>query len=199
MELKEAVKSSRTKVSFFDKAEREFFLQKAKSRFLNNSDRNTSFFHSIVKRNNSRNAIAFICRDDGSITHDQDEIASQFINFYTSLFGAHVEAKPIDPTVLAVGPSLEDAQKLELIHSVIPAEIKDALFNIGNDKAPVPDGYTSAFFKINWDFIRIEIVAAVKEFFTSGQLLRRLNATIIALIPKTTINPKGICFHSSSF
>nr|GFA97345.1 RNA-directed DNA polymerase, eukaryota, reverse transcriptase zinc-binding domain protein [Tanacetum cinerariifolium] len=49
---------------------------------------------------------------------------------------------------------------------------------------PGPDGFTAAFFKDTWDMIGVDVIKAVKEFFTNGRLLKELNHTIIALIPK---------------
>ncbi|GKE36304.1 putative RNA-directed DNA polymerase, eukaryota, reverse transcriptase zinc-binding domain protein, partial [Tanacetum coccineum] len=53
-----------------------------------------------------------------------------------------------------------------------------------NDKSPGPDGYTAAFFKEAWDIIKQDVIKAVQEFFLNGTLLKELNHTIIALIPK---------------
>ncbi|GJW18842.1 protein LAZ1 [Tanacetum coccineum] len=58
------------------------------------------------------------------------------------------------------------------------------MFDIGNDKAPRPDGYTSAFFKKAWDIVGIEVCDAVRDFFLNGQILKEINQTFIALIPK---------------
>ncbi|GJT91413.1 RNA-directed DNA polymerase, eukaryota, reverse transcriptase zinc-binding domain protein [Tanacetum coccineum] len=50
-------------------------------------------------------------------------------------------------------------------------EIKDAIFGIGNDKAPGPYGYTSMVFKQSWDIVGGDVCGAVKEFFKSNKLL----------------------------
>ncbi|GAA0167130.1 hypothetical protein LIER_22132 [Lithospermum erythrorhizon] len=68
-------------------------------------------------------------------------------------------------------------------------EIRWALFDIGDERAPGPDGFTASFFKANWDTVREDVVRAVREFYTTGRLLRQLNHTIIALIPKTDRDP----------
>ncbi|KAK6120216.1 hypothetical protein DH2020_046122 [Rehmannia glutinosa] len=52
--LCDSVKELKAKETFLAKAERSFLAQKAKCDFLNNSDRNTKFFHNIVKRNSLR-------------------------------------------------------------------------------------------------------------------------------------------------
>nr|GFA57722.1 zinc knuckle CX2CX4HX4C [Tanacetum cinerariifolium] len=53
-----------------------------------------------------------------------------------------------------------------------------------DDKSPGPDGYTATFFKEAWTIVGDEVANAIREFFTNGKLLKELNHTIIALIPK---------------
>ncbi|KAL0295423.1 UNVERIFIED_CONTAM: putative ribonuclease H protein [Sesamum calycinum] len=52
------------------------------------------------------------------------------------------------------------------------------------DKAPGPDGYSSGFYKAAWPVIGEEVATAILEFFTTGRLLKQVNTTILALIPK---------------
>ncbi|GKC06324.1 reverse transcriptase domain, reverse transcriptase zinc-binding domain protein [Tanacetum coccineum] len=62
---------------------------------------------------------------------------------------------------------------------------------VGCDKSSRPDGYTAAFFKGAWKIVGSDVVNAVKEFFVNGKLLKELNHTVIALIPKIQ-NPTRI-------
>ncbi|GJS44921.1 putative reverse transcriptase domain, reverse transcriptase zinc-binding domain protein [Tanacetum coccineum] len=59
---------------------------------------------------------------------------------------------------------------------------RDAMFAMGDNKAPGPDRYTAAFFKEAWDVLASDVNKAIKEFFTNEVLLKELNHTIIALI-----------------
>lgn len=59
------------------------------------------------------------------------------------------------------------------------------MFDIGNDKAPGPDGYSAAFYKNSWSIVGDEVCDAIKDFFKNGKLLREVNSTLISLIPKT--------------
>jgi len=77
-------------------------------------------------------------------------------------------------------------QAASLLKEVTSEEIKEALFSIGNDKAPGPDGYSALFFKRAWDIIGVQMCDAVKEFFISGSLLKQMNHTLIALVPKSS-------------
>ncbi|VFQ77908.1 unnamed protein product [Cuscuta campestris] len=67
-------------------------------------------------------------------------------------------------------------------------EVKEVVFDIGNDKAPGPDGYTAAFFKNQWATIGQDVYGAVLEFFTSGKLLKQINLAMIVLLPKFAHN-----------
>ena len=79
---------------------------------------------------------------------------------------------------------LDLAHMVEMIKPVEDEEIKIALFDIDDNKSPGPDGFSSKFFKSMWDTVSKDFCAAVKEFFESGEMLKEINATVIALIPK---------------
>ncbi|XP_058192110.1 uncharacterized protein LOC131309505 [Rhododendron vialii] len=63
-------------------------------------------------------------------------------------------------------------------------EIRDTFWSLNPSKAPGPDGYNAGFFRKAWPIIGHEVSIAVKSFFRSGQLLRKANSTIVALVPK---------------
>ncbi|GKA40664.1 hypothetical protein Tco_0733257 [Tanacetum coccineum] len=71
--------------------------------------------------------------------------------------------------------SNEDAS--DMIRSVNDEEIKHAMFDIDNNKAPGPDGYSSKFFKQAWD----------------------VNATIISLVPKLNTPNKVFDFSPIAY
>lgn len=81
---------------------------------------------------------------------------------------------------------LSSQQADDMIRDVSSEEIKSVIFSIGDDKSPGPDGFTAAFFKHAWDTVGTEVVNAVREFFVTGKLLKEVNHTIIALIPKVS-------------
>ena len=62
--------------------------------------------------------------------------------------------------------------------------MKQALFEIQDNKAPGPDGYSSHFFKQSWSIIAEDITSAILDFFRSGKILRQINSTTLCLIPK---------------
>ncbi|GKF88614.1 hypothetical protein Tco_0259491, partial [Tanacetum coccineum] len=52
-----------------------------------------------------------------------------------------------------------------MVRKISNQEVKDAIFSIGDDKLPGPDGFTSAFFKEAWNIITNDVYLAVREFF----------------------------------
>lgn len=74
------------------------------------------------------------------------------------------------------------------------------MFAMPNNKVPGPDGYSAEFFWESWEIVGVDMIAAVKEFFTAGRLLRQFNTTVISLIPKvvgadqlTQFRPISLC------
>ncbi|GKC69158.1 RNA-directed DNA polymerase, eukaryota, reverse transcriptase zinc-binding domain protein [Tanacetum coccineum] len=85
----------------------------------------------------------------------------------------------------------EEAQRM--VRAISDSEIKNAMFEIEDSKAPGPDGYTARFYKSAWSIVGKEICQAIKEFFLNGKLLGEVNATLISLVPKIPGRPIACC------
>ncbi|KAK4384120.1 Retrovirus-related Pol polyprotein from type-2 retrotransposable element R2DM [Sesamum angolense] len=79
---------------------------------------------------------------------------------------------------------LMDDKARAIIRPVTIDEVKTAFFDIEEDKAPGPDGFSSGFFKAAWPVVGEEVSKAIIDFFKTGRLLKQLNATLLTLIPK---------------
>nr|GEV72208.1 reverse transcriptase domain-containing protein [Tanacetum cinerariifolium] len=66
---------------------------------------------------------------------------------------------------------VSDEATVKMIVDVFDNEIKKAMFEIDDSKAPGPDGFNAAFFKKPWSIIRTDVCKAVREFFMSGRML----------------------------
>ena len=78
--------------------------------------------------------------------------------------------------------SLED--NMSLIKLVDNHQIREAVFQMDKFKAPGPDGFGAAFFPNHWHIIQNDVCQAARSFFPEGKLLKQINHTLIALIPK---------------
>ncbi|KAL0295386.1 UNVERIFIED_CONTAM: Transposon TX1 uncharacterized protein [Sesamum calycinum] len=79
---------------------------------------------------------------------------------------------------------LTEDEARAIIRPVTTEEVKIAFFDIEEDKAPGPDGFSSGFFKAAWPVVGEEVSSAIIDFFKTGRLLKQLNATLLTLIPK---------------
>lgn len=97
-----------------------------------------------------------------------------------------------------MGPSINEEDFNFLDAPILDDEIKNALFHIGDDKAPGPDGFYAAFFKSNWDLVERDFLQAAQEFFNSGKFLKQFNHAALALIPKSKHAPEAKDFKPIS-
>lgn len=77
----------------------------------------------------------------------------------------------------------EDDNKLLLQHFSME-EVKKAVFTLGADKSPGPDGFPAFFFQKIWEVVKDDILAMVEESREKRHMSKDLNSTFIALIPK---------------
>lgn len=79
---------------------------------------------------------------------------------------------------------LDKRVAIDMIKVVTDDEIKAAMFEINENRAPGPDGFSSKFFKSGWSIVGPDVCKAVREVLWTGKLPRCVNATRIVLILK---------------
>ncbi|GJT89551.1 RNA-directed DNA polymerase, eukaryota, reverse transcriptase zinc-binding domain protein [Tanacetum coccineum] len=94
--------------------EEKLLFQKSKFKWLSLGDRNNSFFHKTLKGRYQRNRIERV-QDVNGKSFERQEVDDQY-------------------------NKISDVEALSLVEDVSSKEIKDALFDIGDNKAPGPDG-----------------------------------------------------------
>lgn len=70
--------------------EEKLWQQRAKTAWLKDGDQNSRFFHSRASHRFRRNEILKLQRDDGSWCEEEHQIATLFVNYFTSLFRSDV-------------------------------------------------------------------------------------------------------------
>ncbi|GJY12531.1 hypothetical protein Tco_0381840 [Tanacetum coccineum] len=87
------------------------------------------------------------------------------------LLDKYIEAVEDEEKLLFQMAKVEWLSKaMEMITEVTDKEIKDTMFDIGDTKAPGPNGYSAMFFKKSQGIIGDDVCAAIKEFFLSDKL-----------------------------
>ncbi|XP_071719143.1 uncharacterized protein [Rutidosis leptorrhynchoides] len=157
--------------------------QKAKVKWLAEGDRNSKLFHSIVKCRKQKHKFESICDDQGTRFYG-DEVGEQFVKHFKNFLGVSNNCRPIEEFGDIFNVKLFDQEAMDMVGPITNEEIKIAMFDIDGNKSAGPDRYSAQFFKKAWSIIGHDVCLAIKEFFDTGKLLRQVNTTLIALIPK---------------
>ncbi|KAL0373036.1 UNVERIFIED_CONTAM: hypothetical protein Scaly_0985200 [Sesamum calycinum] len=126
------------------------------------------FFRRVATRRANKRVLQ-ISDDDGNEQTYPTIISSIFVDFFQGLLG---------------GARTERVLDLQYLRPWGIFGILTTFFDIEEDKAPGPDGFFSGFFKAAWPIVGEEVSKAIIDFFTTGCLLKQLNATLLTLIPK---------------
>ncbi|GKA26637.1 RNA-directed DNA polymerase, eukaryota, reverse transcriptase zinc-binding domain protein [Tanacetum coccineum] len=161
-------------------------LKNHKSSIMKKLDRimiNTEFMQHFQGRIDS------IC-DDNGIRFEGDKVVDVFVDHFKKFLGTKHVVKPLKSVEITFGKVLDESKANDMIKMVTDEEIKKAIFEIDSNKASGLDGYTSGFFKKACSIIGQEVCLVIRDFFMNGKLLREINATMIALIPKPKVPNK---------
>ncbi|XP_028082885.1 uncharacterized protein LOC114284188 [Camellia sinensis] len=84
------------------------------------------------------------------------------------------------------------AQVVEQLEAVFTEEaIREVLNSCEGNKAPGPNGFNMSFFKKCWGIVKYDVLQFMREFHQNASLVRGLNSSFIALIPKSD-SPSGL-------
>ncbi|KAL0283634.1 UNVERIFIED_CONTAM: Retrovirus-related Pol polyprotein from type-2 retrotransposable element R2DM [Sesamum radiatum] len=164
--------------------------QRSKMAWMKDGDQcSRLFFRKVAKRRSSKRVFQ-IMTPDGQTLINQPDVINEFVRYYQDLLGGRSRDRFIDLRHLRPWARhvLTEAEADALVVPVSPEEVKQAVFDIDESKAPGPDGYSAGFFKAAWPVIGGEVTQAIRDFFQTGRLLKQVNTTLISLIPKVS-NP----------
>ena len=156
----------------------DYYCQLSKKHWATKGDRNTKFFQHTCSRRRQKNRILFIHNDSGQTVSSPQDIAHEFVQYFTNLFTSSIPMQSfnfnsegtITNDYTNSTPSVDEC--LQIIKSMRLTA------------APGPDGLNVAFYRAAWPWIKQDIHKLVTDFYNSGNFPVTLNATEIVLIPK---------------
>ncbi|XP_050222272.1 uncharacterized protein LOC126672364 [Mercurialis annua] len=157
------------------------WFQKLRLNWHLHGDKNSKCFHTMGSVNSKGNFVSNIVVDNICYSEPQEiklKLHSFFKKQYTS-----------NPVVLyclysLIINQLSDAQASSLTCTFTEEEIRSALFNSDDNKAPRPDGFNNFFYKKSWSFMKKDFLDLFLNFHHSGYFPHGLNTAFFVLIPK---------------
>ncbi|XP_074277325.1 uncharacterized protein LOC141600966 [Silene latifolia] len=168
-----------------------YWKQRAKVKWTVEGDTCTKFFFNWVKGRAGRNLIHGLRGEDGQWRYDDELVGSEFQRFYMNLYqssrngGAPRDTTGIEYALSHVQRRVAHDEADRLSRPFTAKEVRTAVFQMGALKAPGPDGIPACFYQKCWSLVKHDFTTGVLSILNSGRVLKELNRTFIALIPKT--------------
>ncbi|KAK3227785.1 hypothetical protein Dsin_007647 [Dipteronia sinensis] len=146
--------------------EEQMWHQKSRINWLKEGDRNTKFFHCMA--NNGRRKVNALgdMSFGGVVCSDSVSIRRCVFSFFQNHF------------------KKEEEESLALETEFSSEEVWIALSSCDGNKAPGPKGLNMNFIKANWGVIQHDFMNFINEFYRDGSIVKEVNQSFIALIPK---------------
>ncbi|XP_027151938.1 uncharacterized protein LOC113751992 [Coffea eugenioides] len=138
--------------------EEQYWSQKARVKWLRSGDRNSRYFHAVVRQRRAQGLIHRIKKSNGDWVDTDAEIASEAITYFSNLFAGPLEAASdmlhlIPPLITTEDNCMfEAAPNIEEVHQVVRA--------MDGDSAADPDGFTGKFYTFAWEVIAQDVYNA---------------------------------------
>ncbi|CAJ2637710.1 unnamed protein product [Trifolium pratense] len=155
--------------------------QKSRTKWIQEGDSNTRFFHASIKSRHRRNQIANLKKGDvliQGVAEIKEEVKDHFFRHFTEEWHSRPFLQGIDFNTL----SSEDNSFL--LEPFGEEEVRDTVWSCDGNKSPGPDGFNLNFLKACWPIVKEDVMAFVLEFQENACLPKAVTASFLTLIPK---------------
>jgi hypothetical protein len=160
--------------------ERTRLRQRARVRDLQEGDANSKYFHMKANARRRKHLISIA---------DKLELATDYFSEVIGSAASPQRALNLEELEL---PALSATQSTMVEAPFTREEIRKVIMDMPTDRAPGPDGFSGLFFRLCWQIIAEDLLAALTHVY-KGQVhnFRKLNSSILILLPKKE-NPLDI-------
>lgn len=159
--------------------------QRSRVQWLQEGNRNTKFFHNKATQRRKKNTIESLVDDHGTKHEEQQRIEQLIVDYFSQIYTSS-NPQNLEPIMEAVETSVTEDMNTRLSQEFTATEVVQALHQMYPTKAPGPDGMSALFYQKYWHVVGPKVNSAVLEILNSGHMLKKINYTHIALIPKKT-------------
>lgn len=127
--------------------EEEFWKQQSMVTWLTHGDKLSKYFFSVAKQRQATNRINHLVDDDSGLRrYSEEEMAEVVVRYFSKLFSSEVEHEPdmINSLFFQEAPiKVSNDQNDMMLSQISDQEVKEAVFDIGAEKTPGPDGLST--------------------------------------------------------
>ncbi|KAL0413165.1 UNVERIFIED_CONTAM: putative mitochondrial protein [Sesamum radiatum] len=177
--------------------EEDFWRQKSACKWVLEGERNTRYFHSLVRKKRARTTLSSITHDDRILT-DVQQIRDSGVQFFQTLLTVERDREEVIQQVVFKLINVE--QGLVLVKQTNIDEVTRVVFDMTAESTLGPGGFNGFFFQQCWKIIKHDVIEAVQDFLNGTLLPISFTATTIILIRKvnnptqwSNFRPKSLC------
>jgi hypothetical protein len=155
--------------------------QKSRSKWIQEGDSNTRFFHASVKGRCRRNQIVKLKKGDGWI-EGVEEIKNEAKDHFSKHFTEEWMSRPFLQGIEFNSLSAEENESL--LAPFDEEEVRETIWSCDGNKSPGPDGFNLNFFKACWCIVKHDVLAFLNEFHVNAILPKGMTTSFLTLVPK---------------
>ena len=157
----------------------------SKSNWYEQGEKSSKYFLNLEKCNQVKCHIRKLISDSGNVINDPSEILSSIKDFYATLYKCRStknERKCVEYIHSLNIPKLSEAERNSCDGLLTKKECWETLSEMKNDKSPGNDGLAKELYMSFSNETRNQLIAALNESFTVGQLSSSQRQATITLI-----------------
>ncbi len=165
-------------------------MLRSKAKWVEESEKNTSYFLKLERRNQKIKSITKLCTSTEEIT-DESEILLEEQRFYEQLYSNHDNKDSLEKQTCEKKflenmdiPKLSKSQSDECDDNLTLHECSTALRDLPNGKSPGSDGLPAEFYKVFWTDVKELVLNSYMYSFEVGEMSIDQRRGVITLIPK---------------
>lgn len=162
--------------------------QRARSRHIREGDACTKYFHLQACHRRRKNYM-FTINHGGQTFTEEEAKAGIVYDYYNDLVGRPFSRR------LRINLDALGLPRVDLSDQAEPftvEEIARIIHATPSDRAPRPDGFSGAFYKVAWEVIRADVVRVFHALWEGDfRSFQHLNASVMVLLHKTE-QPEGL-------
>ena len=157
---------------------------RSRANWVNEGEKNTKYFLSLEKKNQSNNVITKLNTENGIVSSESD-VLKEMCSFYEKLYTSKsINDVDIDEYLSDDVPNVDENDKILCDSFPTIDECKEAVLNMKSNKSPGLDGIPAEFYKCFWSSLDRHFYDALKEIYTNKEMSFSQRLSIITLIHK---------------